>query len=390
MTATPDVAPPGPHLVRQSGASHLRLAHLDGLRAVAAAYVVMFHAVLGFAGRDLTGPWRVLRRLFAFGHEAVAIFIVLSGYCLMLPVARAVPERFKLPLGRFIRRRARRILPPYFVTLLGSLALIGTVPALQVTSGTIWDDSLPGLDLGAVASHVLLIHNWFPTWSVQINGPLWSVASEWQIYFFFPLLLLPIWRRFGMPGALLAAGLLGYAPLLVVPGPARSAIPWYLLLFAFGMAAASIGFSSQALSRRLRVGPPWRLISASAWLFCAAFGLGLGKVWFAWKPVTDILVGLATASLLVDLAARAAAPSQPTWSLFSGLSARPLVALGHFSYSLYLTHLPVMALCYAALLPLGWAPGPFALLLLAVSSLASLAFAYVFHLAFERPFMARP
>lgn len=367
----------------------LRLAYLDGLRAVAAIYVVAFHSVLGFSGQELTGAWRLLRRACAFGHEAVAIFIVLSGYCLMLPLVRARPERLTLSLQRFIGRRARRILPPYFVALLGSLLLIAFVPTLSIKgSGTTWDDSLPGLELGAIVSHVLLVHNWFPSFSVQINGPLWSVASEWQIYFFFPLLLLPVWRRFGMLSTLLVAGLCGYAPLWLFPAPARSAIPWYLLLFTFGMAAAAIGFSELPRAR-LRERMSWRWLSLGAWAFCAAFGLGLGKVWFAWKPVTDVLVGLATASLLVYLAECARAAHQPRFSLLCVLGSRPLVALGHFSYSLYLTHLPVVAVCYFALLPAHLPPGSFALALLAVSGSASLVVAYVFHLAFERPFMPR-
>src|SRR5690349_12944865 len=84
----------------------LRLAYLDGLRAVAAAYVVAFHAVIGFTGQGLSGPWRLMRRAFAFGHEAVAIFIVLSGYCLMLPVVRKDSAGLPIDFRRFIGRRA--------------------------------------------------------------------------------------------------------------------------------------------------------------------------------------------------------------------------------------------------------------------------------------------
>jgi peptidoglycan/LPS O-acetylase OafA/YrhL len=91
--------------------------------------------------------------------------------------------------------------------------------------------------------------------------------------------------------------------------------------------------------------------------------------------------------LLVHLTACAASAGKTRSRLFELLSAKPLVTVGHFSYSLYLTHLPVMALCYFALLPLHLAPGPFALTLLGVSGAASLAIAYAFHLAFERPFM---
>src|SRR4051812_47637271 len=239
----------------------LHLAHLDGLRALAAAYVVGFHAVLGFAAQDLTGPWRLLKRLFAFGHEAVAVFIVLSGYCLMLPVIRSRPERPGVELGRFLRRRALRILPPYFAALLASLILLAVVPVLRTTSHTTWDDSLPGLQVGAIVSHLLVVHNWSPSWGYQINGPLWSVASEWQIYFFFPFVLLPAWRRQGMLGALAVAALIGYAPLLFAASASRVAIPWYLLLFALGMAASAIGFAPQGLPARLRAGVPWSTCS---------------------------------------------------------------------------------------------------------------------------------
>ncbi len=60
--------------------SGVHLPYLDGIRALAAMYVVAFHAVIGFTRSKITGPWRLLRGLFVYGHEAVAIFIVLSGY----------------------------------------------------------------------------------------------------------------------------------------------------------------------------------------------------------------------------------------------------------------------------------------------------------------------
>jgi peptidoglycan/LPS O-acetylase OafA/YrhL len=307
--------------------------------------VVVFHAVLGFEGDALSGAWRLLRRVCAFGHESVAVFIVLSGYCLMLPVVRNEPNTLSVDLQSFLRRRAWRILPPYYAALGMSLLLLATLPVLRTPSGTLWDDSLPGLNVGAIGSHLLLLHNWVPAWATQINGPLWSVASEWQIYFFFPLLLLPVWRRWGMGAALAIAAALGYAPLLFAKGPAMVAIPWYLLLFGLGMAAASIGFAPVGLPARLRAGVPWRVVSSGLWLGCAAFGLLLGRVWFAHKPLTDLLVGLAMAALLVSLGMRAQASAPPAQGWFLQLlQSRPLLALGHFSYSLYLTHLPVLAL----------------------------------------------
>jgi peptidoglycan/LPS O-acetylase OafA/YrhL len=364
----------------------IRLPYLDGLRALAAAYVVMFHAVLGFGGPNLSGIGRVLRRALAFGHEAVAVFIVLSGYCLTLPLLSKQPLRLELALGRFARRRAMRILPPYFAALGLSLLLMAVVPALRINhTGTIWDDSFPGLQLWPIVSHLLLVHNLWPAYSVQINGPLWSVATEWQIYFFFPLLLLPCWRRGGRLFLLAVAALVGYLPLLFAPAAAASAGSWYLLLFALGVAAASVGFGSEA-ERRLQA-LPWRLIAAASWGLCGVGGMLFADVWFRHKPLTDCLVGLATATLLIHLTLLTALPQSQRGVLLRVLEARPMLALGHFSYSLYLTHLPVVALCYFALRPLGLSPLPFSLLLLLTGSTASLVVAWVFYLVVERPSM---
>jgi peptidoglycan/LPS O-acetylase OafA/YrhL len=370
-----------------SAKPRLHLAYLDGLRALAASYVVGFHAVLGFAADDLTGPWRVLKRLFAFGHEAVAVFIVLSGYCLMLPVVRREPEALRTELGSFIKRRAFRILPPYYAALLGSLLLLAAMPALRSPSRTIWDDSLPGLAVAPILSHLLLVHNWSREWGYQINGPLWSVASEWQIYFFFPLVLLPTWRRLGMLGALALAALLGYAPLLLWPVASNVAIPWYLLLFALGMAAAAIGFSAAPLATRLRQGLDWTWCSRALWLGCVALSSVAGKLWFGLKPVADLLVGLATTALLIALTLRAQRADRG--ALLRLLESRPLVSLGHFSYSLYLTHLPILALSYIWLRPHGWPQWQLTLVLLGLGGLASLVVAYAFHVAIERRFIQK-
>jgi peptidoglycan/LPS O-acetylase OafA/YrhL len=369
-------------------APRVHLAYLDGLRALAASYVVGFHAVLGFGGGDLTGPWGALRRAFAFGHEAVAVFIVLSGYCLMLPVVRSPGEKRAVALGSFMGRRAFRILPPYFAALAGSLALIALVGSLRTPhSGTIWDDSLPGLELGAIVSHVLVVHNWFPAWSYQINGPLWSVATEWQIYFLFPLVLLPMWRRFGPLATLGLAAVLGYSPLLFARASAAVAIPWYVLLFTFGMIAAAIGFSQAQPFAQLRSGVRWQLWCSAVWLGCVALAMGNGQFWFAHKPLADLLVGLATTTLLVYLTGRAS--SSERGRLLELLESRPLVGLGHFSYSLYLTHLPVLALVYFTLRPLGWPPSLLSLALLALGASASLGVAYLFHVAVERHFIVK-
>jgi len=370
-----------------SDSNKLRLHYLDGLRAAAAVYVVLFHAVVGFAV-NLSGPFRIFRFVFGFGHEAVAIFIVLSGYCLMLPVARSADAALKGGFWGYLRRRAFRILPPYFAALALSLLLIRFVPALGHSgTRTIWDDSLPGVGLGPVASHLLLVHNWFPEWAYQINGPFWSVATEWQIYFFFPLLLLPIWRRSGICLVLGSAALIGYAPLFFARAPARHAVPWYLLLFALGMLAAGVGFSGRRAESWLRERVSWSKLSLALWVFCGLSGTLGARIWFRFLPFTDLLVGCATAALLVHCTsqARVQAPRGP---LLGVLESRLLVGVGQFSYSLYLTHLPLVALCFFALRALGVSSPPLlASCMLATALPVSLLVAYGFYWAVERHFL---
>ena len=352
-------------------------------------YVVLFHAALGFPRGELVGTWRLLRRSLAFGHEAVAIFIVLSGYCLMLPVVRSGGDRLPGSNSSFFARRAFRILPPYYAALTFSMLLIWQVPFLgSGRSATVWDDSLPGLSWGRVVSHVLLVHNLSPGWIFQINGPLWSVATEWQIYLFFPLLLLPLWRRFGALMTFAVAAFLGYLPLVLVPALAKLAIPWYLALFTLGMLAATISRPVRIRANALLTNVPWKPVTGAVWLACAVGGLFFGELWFRFKPLTDLLLGIATAFLLVYLTASADRKDRSRFLTL--LSSRPCVRLGHFSYSLYLTHLPILALFFFGLRRFELSAHEHALAMIGLGAPGSLAFAYGFYLLIERHCVGQP
>jgi peptidoglycan/LPS O-acetylase OafA/YrhL len=370
----------------------LRLEYLDGLRAVAALYVVLFHAGLGFLdeARPLHGFARNLQRGLSFGHDAVAVFIVLSGYCLMLPVARAEGQLVR-GIPNYIARRAWRILPPYFAALLASLSLIALFPVLETPTKTIWADSFPAFEFGPVASHLLLIHNLFPAWVHTINGPLWSVATEWQIYFFFPFFLLPIWRRLGAGATLLAGFALGAGLTWIAPSAAHSAASWYLGLFGLGMCAAGIDFSARPRERWLREHVPWRLVGLGLFTLLAFGTTVLIKYWFRFMPYSDALVGAATASALLYLTPHALRPAEQRRPLVLRiLESGPLVALGRFSYSLYLTHLPIVALCYFGLRTLELTPNGQMLSLIVLSLPASLLVSYAFFWVFERRFVGAP
>src|SRR5439155_24453768 len=129
---SPPLQPPGSQADArsvESAPSHSRrLAHLDGLRGLAALAVVLHHIWLTIwpfeYGREPRGLARVTDVL-AYGHFPVGVFIVVSGFCLMRPVCASGGLEGDA-LG-FLRRRARRILPPYYAAVAFSLVLIWTV-----------------------------------------------------------------------------------------------------------------------------------------------------------------------------------------------------------------------------------------------------------------------
>src|SRR3569833_2194310 len=84
-----------------------RFLFLDGIRGLAAIYVVLFHFISQFGaggplGVALSPVMSTLTSWMGYGHYAVDVFIVLSGYSLMVPVARSAPN--PLPKGKWSQK----------------------------------------------------------------------------------------------------------------------------------------------------------------------------------------------------------------------------------------------------------------------------------------------
>ena len=71
----------------RSEALRLHVAALDGVRGVAALFVVIHHAYIKFY--DPTAAYAPYLSLLLYGGASVSIFIVLSGFCLYLPVIKS-------------------------------------------------------------------------------------------------------------------------------------------------------------------------------------------------------------------------------------------------------------------------------------------------------------
>lgn len=376
-----------PAEVVSTSVPRVRLAYLDGLRGLCALFVVgghtgnggYFHDDGSFGSRLLVFFWNLLN----YDRYAVAIFIILSGYCLMLPVARSADGQLPGGVWEYLKRRARRILPPYYAALILSLLLIA---ALSSVKGR----SLAELSPGALLSHLFLVHNLKPEWTFAINGPMWSVATEWQIYFFFPAILLPVWRHRGIGAAVCVAFVLGYIPHFGFHKWLDPVAPWFLGLFALGMAGAVVGFDAGPRFRALRSRLPWGLLAIALFLaLVLAFVLKPTSLPSYPLYLTEPLVGLAAVCLIV-YCTRFLTDGVPTRrpTILRFLESRPVVGLGAFSYSLYLTHAPFLDLGKTLLktLPLS-DTSKLLLLWFGIVPLCVLA-AYLFYLPFERPFVS--
>lgn len=358
-----------------------RLDHVDGLRATAALIVFVNHAFAQVwhpqSPIQPSGALSGFRYFMVAGHLAVTVFIVISGFCLTLPVVHHGGIRGSF--SDFMKARARRILPPYYAALLLCLLLIATV--IGDLTGSLWDVPILQLKPTSVISHFLLMQDLFGT--AAINYVFWSIAVEWHIYFLVPLLVW-IWRKYGAARLVIGALVVGYG-LRLAFGDTRlaRANPHFLGMFALGMLAAYAARSVDPKFVKLRQGFPWWFTAVLGFAATAAL-IGIWDVNISTERffILDLPIGVMAASLLV-------VSSRPEQSLLTRVFAwRPLVFVGTFSYSVYLIHAPLLQILWQYVMtPLGFTHAGMFAFLMTVGLALVIGLAYVFFLAFEAPFM---
>ncbi|MEO8161545.1 MAG: acyltransferase, partial [Arenimonas sp.] len=152
-----------------------RLPGLDLLRAVAIAWVMLFHSwIVGGLGEDFS--W-----LSRYGWMGVDLFFVLSGFLIGGQVLAPLARGERLSFRDFYVRRAFRILPAFAVVL----ALYALVPALR---------EAPGMEPWWKFA------GFFMNFSIdyadnQAFSHAWSLCVEEHFYLLFPLLAWAMMRR---------------------------------------------------------------------------------------------------------------------------------------------------------------------------------------------------
>jgi peptidoglycan/LPS O-acetylase OafA/YrhL len=371
---------------------------IEGLRGVAVLWVIVFHyaTVRGARFADPFVAWMdsfvSLKIIVRNGFLGVDLFFLITGFLLTLPWFKHAMEQRPRPSAReFYVRRARRILPAYYV----QLALLFLV-FLPLLNPPLWRNAT-GFVLGNLALHVTFLHYTTPysSASLAINGALWTLGLEMQYYALLPLVAL--W--FVRAPYVAAVGLLTVAvvwkllaehdlqPLIAFYGAigapwspteaelrhfAGTQFPAYLGHFALGILCGRAWL-------RNRASPPGRLHAIALGIIAVCALLALYAVlaghaaWSGEFTWTLILVSLAVAMW-------ATVSQRPSWSNIV-LGTRPLAFIGRISYSMYLYHLPVLFVFNRYAHPLiGWVAFP--AYFVAIVSISTLSFRFI-----ERPFM---
>lgn len=340
-----------------SGRAGGRWASLDVVRGLAALSVFLFHLNSMFpepphphlADRLLGIFDRVLDFVWVGGgiHPGVVVFIVLSGFCIHLPLART-PSLLGKP--RFWQgyavRRFFRIAPVYWAASLLGILVVAFDRLDPVAHSKI---SMPGLSWTGVAITLSGTTALFQPLSLRFdfhpgNAILNTVAVEMLLYASYPALV--ALRGAAGSGAVfaVAGGLylvqVGLRIAGVPPEFLHSSYLEFLLYWVLGTAAAE-AFARAASRSALRRGA-----LATACFLALFFAWSFGVQAKGAHVVKTALLALATAALLFSLCLR-----QRLAERAPGLALRWLSAIGDRSYSLYVVHMPVIA---ATIVAAGW------------------------------------
>jgi peptidoglycan/LPS O-acetylase OafA/YrhL len=318
---------------------------LDGVRAVAVLAVLAFHSGFGWASGGFLG---------------VSVFFTLSGYLITTLLLIEHERTGAIAWGRFVGRRARRLLP-------ASLLCLALVVALTPWWSVSQREVLPG-DVFAALGNVA---NWRAAFADRSYQQLfedaaspvahfWSLAIEEQAYVVLPLVVAVALRRgrrsLAVALALLTAGSVAATIAssdfdLVYNGTHTRAAELLVGALAAvvlrGRRPVTMLVARGGVSARVAT----RVVDGAGWL---AVGVVIVAVAFVSidRPVLvdGGLVLWSLVSLTVVIGALGDGP------LARVLAVAPLVAVGKVSYGLYLFHWPVFQLLTPARTGLDLAP----------------------------------
>jgi peptidoglycan/LPS O-acetylase OafA/YrhL len=303
------------------------------------------------------------------------MFLVLSGFCLYFPLVRRSPiDEIKLDIKSFAKRRAWRILPPYYAAFFGFalLHIVFTHKPFHVMFYQILGGPL------SLLLHVFMLFNLNARAIAVIAPSFWSIALECQLYLLFPLF---VWSfgRYGLKRTLSVALLVsiawqifcGHQLGFAARGPMSFSVYYYALpgrCFEFALGMATAAFCA-------RPHPKQNPVAIAVLIVLPLPALYFVLYIYMYAPFIDQVWGVIFAAALILL-------SRVPNALFNRSAiGRFFVWLGTISYSVYLIHQPVILILAPKMHMCVGGAADVALFPILV------LLGYLFHLAVERPFM---
>ncbi|MBB5777519.1 acyltransferase family protein [Nonomuraea jabiensis] len=314
-----------------------RDAALDGIRALAALGVWVLHVGgnTGMIYQEGMFAWMTSRL-----GIAVPIFFLLSGLLLYRPWARAVLEDAPSPrVGRYLWRRAMRVLPAYWL----------------VTAVALW--AWGQLDWTGWLKWLFLLQNYFE----QGRAPdglyqMWTMPIEMAFYLVLPGLawLLHRWARGGNRPLRLLGGI-AVLPVISLAGVVVSHVldqpelalwlPNHLIFFAAGMAMAVLSVWIKRREVVDALAPQLLVLALLAFAVLSTELAGPRTLTLPslsqslWRMVLETSVAVLLVAPFALASRRDTLPHR--------LLGNPVAAyLGRISYSFFLWHAPVITLFY--------------------------------------------
>ena len=298
----------------------MRISQIQGLRALAAIIVTLFHAHMvpgGFIGVD--------------------IFYVISGYLITGLILREIDNTGRLNLAAFYQRRIKRLLPTSVFVLLVT-AVVGWFVLPPISR-----DAL-GRDLFAAAAYISnYLFAWWQNDYQNLDATpspfihYWSLAVEEQFYLLWPIFMIILARKgkktvFAGIAMVTVVSFL-FSVYLVEKSPIWAFYSLPTRAWELGVGALLLYVPAKFVRHRLL---PWIGFIALA---VSAFRFNDNTAFPGFNALVPVL---ATAILIAAI---------PLWPpIFNDLSNNRFTQwLGKISYPLYLWHWPALVLPSSAL-----------------------------------------
>jgi peptidoglycan/LPS O-acetylase OafA/YrhL len=300
---------------------------LDGLRGIAALWVLVGHAIL------LTGA-----SVAFLGNPdlAVDLFIVLSGFLMAFHYIRREslePWRKSKTWLAFWTRRFFRIAPLFYVMLMLALIMDPALAGSREHISAVWPKAATESErytdqgIANILYHITFAYGFIPKYSFRTPLPDWSIGLEMQFYACLPFIMLG-WKRVGASVCSIALGAACLLIKLLLPVlwhsfPMPSFLPAKLPIFLAGMLAAHSLYSA----------------SKRKWLlFGIAVALSLLPTWELGVKAVIIRPFFVGALFLLPSSNKGGFGDYVN----RVLSTKPMRWLGDVSYGVYLIHLLIL------------------------------------------------